>query len=149
MSEGAVYIIVCSFSISLAASLAHSRYDGKQTRFALGIILICAMLSPLGEIFSSLGSIELPPASGEAVDGIYEEQLELAYAEGIREAVTEKLSLDAELVSVEIEGFCEEELSCSLCRIILRAEAVFSDLGAVRSLALDCGAEKCEVVIDL
>ncbi len=150
MSEGIGFVVSMCMVVSLCSFISYSRTDGRVTSLALGIILISSLIVPIGSVVSSFDTLGDDFSYGGTVDSeAREEQLLLAYKNGIKAAIAEEFSVDKEQISVEIVGFDSGEFTCTLCRVSLHGKAALVDYRRVESLLLGCGAKKGEVIISL
>ena len=131
------------------ASFASVAQNGRGAiKFALGVILLAALIAPLEGLVSGIGSGLSQIGSGDYKDeGNFSEYTESAFCEGIRLAVAEEFSLEEGDVSVLAIGFSVESMRAELIKIMLYGKAASSDYRAIREFVEENGLGKCEVEI--
>ena len=146
-----VSVVLISALVALCSHFYGEAGGARLGRLAVGCVLLWAVLSPLGDLISSIPAwpeITLPPAEGEDAP-LYEERVREAFCEGIGAAVCEKFSLKEECVRVRAEGFSVEEMRAKKIFILLKGEAIFCDALAVSSFIEGEGLGECEVEIEI
>ncbi len=144
-------VFLLSALLSLLNHISYkSALDGIK-RFAFGLILITVSAAPFLSALSELGSFKLEiliPDMGET-DGADSEIYELAFANGIRDAVAEKFELKASEVRVLVSGFSEKEWRCEKIRIILSGSAAFADYHKIEDYINKKEIGVCEAEIEI
>ncbi len=150
MSEAATFVVTMCALVSLLSFIAYQKTDGRSVKLALGVILISSLISPVGEVISMISEIN-PEYEYGASDGgeMREKAIEDAFCEGVAEAVADKFSLDAKLISVSAVGFDADKMRCEVLRVRLYGVAALADGAGIERFLAECGADRGEVMIQL
>ena len=149
MSEVGYIVSSCAL-VSLLSFIAYYKTDGRAIRLALGVILISALIAPVGQMLSQIPALEYEYIA-DAKDGdmMREEELKSAFCEGVVLAVADKFSLDKGCIRVEAVGFDKDTFKCEVLRVWLSGTAVLADARRIESYLTDCGAKRGEVIINI
>ena len=106
------------------------------------------MISPVvGLISGGLSpNFDFDSAPAPSDEG-YREYMEEAMREGRELALKDNFSLSDGEVSVKILGFDTERMRCEKCVVELSGAGSFADFRGIERYCLECGADKCEVVV--
>ena len=150
MSE---YFIDVFCILFVAGALSLLCFDsGKAEKTAIGIITAFVILSP---IITALKEVDIDRALDSFVDQGYETDVspsfvaEEAFAEGIKEAVAEKFSVNKENISVKVVDFDMKNMNAKEIVIFLSGTAVSSDYRGIKSYVNQLGLGECRVEIQL
>ena len=143
MSAHLVTIFCASCAVAFAGFVLSSGKAERAARAALGIILVSAILSPL--ISLGQGFAQLPEYSGAEEESVFEKTAEEAFCDGVRLAIAERFSLDAEHISVRAKGFQTEKMTAEVLTVTLSERAKLADYRAIREFVVENNFGKCEV----
>ena len=149
MEEYFTGIFAATAVITICSLLAYK--GGRATRFALAVLLIYAVLTPLSALISDFGGL----LSGDDISGIegyskdYEVVAKDAFCEGIDKLVCSELGLDTGCVRVECRGFNYKEMKSDKVLVILSGKAIVADSLKIRRVVEDNGLGECEVKIEI
>lgn len=124
---------------------------GRATKFALSILLVYTVLTPLSALIADFGGLldedELSGIDGYSKD--YEEVAMNAFCEGVDKLVCSELELDTECVRVVCRGFNYKKMKSELVSVILSGRAIVADRLKIKQIVEDNGLGKCEVKIEI
>lgn len=149
MGNAYVYIAVSISAVALASFSMYDQGTQKASRFALGIILFAALISPITSAVSGLLSIDFNDTGGYVESSAVDKTLQEAFCEGIRRTVAEGFSLKADCVAVGVSGFDCEKMSADKIFVTLSGSAALTDIRAVESFVSDLGVGKCILEVRL
>ena len=144
-------LAACVF-ISVALGLAHPRMR-SATALGAGVLIICVVLLPLVDIFSDFDINST--LDGLVNDMKYEDMsdgaIELAFEQGIAEAVAERYGTDRAHVSVAVDGFDMSALTAERIYVTLSGKAALLDYKSIEAWLVDefTSGGECEVRIRL
>ena len=147
MSEYSAVIFAASAMVSIAGFAFYSGKNEQVMRFAMGIILFCAIISPFISLFSGIADMDFSVNVG-AGENVYEKTAEQAFCEGIELAVEKEFSLAKEDVSAKAVGFLVENLRSEKVIITLRGKACVADFAGIRAFVEENNFGKCEVNVE-
>ena len=132
----------------VAATASFISYDGAKSRnmrAAVSIVLLLAVAHPIAEIASELASNGLPTFSdweGD-VEAEYEDVALDAFAEAIRELLSDRYSLDKDNFGIKIEGFDFKKMKADRIYVTLYGRATLCDPLAVERFINDYDLGEC------
>lgn len=134
--------------VSLVSLFSYGAHTEKVTRFALGILLVGALVPSacaLGEGFFSLIRTLPGDAPVSGADAGYTDTLRQAYTEGVCRALTEKYGVRRQDVEVIAEDFDAHTLCPRRLCVYLHGRAALADSFAMEEYLRPLGAEQTEV----
>ena len=143
---GYVYVVALSFTVAFASFAAYDEESSRASRFALGVILLAALVPLLtsfvsdvkdGDFLRSFDSDYGSVSGGE----VFEEVLYEAYCSGVRDAVAEKFDLPVDNIRVSCAGFCSESASCERISVTLSGRAALGDILAIKRYVSEISKE--------
>ncbi len=149
MNGAVTYIISMSMLVSLSTFMLHKRQDNKISRFAVGIIFLASLITPLSALLSAEPDFVLPEFEPDCGSEEYISYMEEGYSEGITAALAEELSIDREDIRVVLDGFNADSITAEKCTVILRGRGALCDFSMVKRLVLRMGVDSCEVEVSL
>lgn len=140
---------VCA-ALSLLSRLSYSsKLDGVR-KFAFGILIFSVVSAPLVTSLDSLREFDIESFFSEEEDTEgREELLRQAFAEGIREAVSDKFGIRNSEIRVLPDGFEAESWRAEKIRVILSGAAALSDYHAIEKYINSLEIGVCEVEIEI
>ena len=148
MNEYTVVVFAAAAMVSVAGFAFYSEKQESMMRISLGIIFICAVISPLVSMVRGIADMDFTQGESFAVDNVYEKTAEEAFCRGVMLALAEEFSLSKEEVSVKTYGFSAESISCERISVTLSGKACFADTLAIRTFIEDNNWGKCEVKLE-
>jgi hypothetical protein len=144
-------ITACVF-ISVALGLAHPRMR-SVTALGAGVLIICVILLPLVDIFSDfdINSTLDGLVNDMKYEDMSDDAIELAFEQGIAEAVAERYGTDRAHVSVAVDGFDMSALTAERIYVTLSGKAALLDYKSIEAWLVDefTNGGECEVRIRL
>lgn len=135
---------------ALALTLMHKKMD-KVTRMAIGIVVICAIMSPFVDIIRENGldfdwESELDYMDGEVND----EAIELAFEEGIGAYICDLYGISASCVKVNVDGLDMSKMRAERIYVTLLSEGMLVDYRALEYELIEefTDGGECEVRLD-
>lgn len=124
---------------------------GRATKFALSVLLVYTVLTPLSAIVPSFGDL----LSGGGTAGIggfskdYEKVAESAFCEGVDKLVCSELGLNSDGVRVVCRGFDYKKMRAERVLVILSGKCISADSLKIKRLVEGGGLGECEVEIEI
>ena len=151
MREYAVMIFAVAAVICVSGFVAYKGARDVSVRFALGVILIYTVLSPITEWLSGESgepAFELEFDEGD-FSADYIEVTKDAFCLGIERAVCEEYGLNGEGVAVSVVGFDFGNMRAEKIRVILSGAAALADRKSIERYVDAMGRGVCEVGIEI
>lgn len=145
MTEYGVLIAAMCALVALSGFLFYGKGNEKSARVALGVMLLCALLSGLPSVIEEVKNISFSPENVQIGADSYEDYTEAAFKEGLAHAVSEEFELSFSDVEVELFGFALDTMSAERIVISLRGAAAYADARAVRQYIEKNKLGECEV----
>lgn len=138
--------------LALALGMSHIRARGI-TSFAAGVLLICAILLPLVDIFNdfNVDSYLDDLLKNTEYDNVTDDMIEEAFEKGVSEYIADEYGVDGELVLVMADGFDMESLTAQRIYVTLCKQAATLDYKKIEedvSRLFTSGGE-CEVSLKI
>lgn len=149
MENGTIYVLAVLAAVAFASFAAYDSERARASRGALGIILLAALAVPFIDTVCAIPDIideNLPEYDTDA-GSMAQDVAREAFLRGIRLAVADKFSLNADDIAVTCCGFSFEEMRAESLVITLSGKAAFADIRAVREFAEKSGFGECEVYV--
>lgn len=143
MGSGYLSLLAPIMAVAFASFVIYDSERLKASRFALGIILLAAVISPLGAAIKGFANMDFVYTGEDYSSSAVEKTLEEAFCDGISRAVCEKFSINTENVSVISEGFDDETMKAELIFLYLSGSAVTADYGSIEDYVNSLGLGKC------
>lgn len=128
-SEG--LLIFVSF-VALALGLAHPKLK-SATSFCAGVLLICAIMLPLVDIFKDFDNeyfIE-QLIKDTQYEAYTDDVIESAFEDGVRKYISDKHRIDEKCVAVMADGFDMEKMTAKRIYVTLSGMAALSDYKSI------------------
>lgn len=143
MTGGYLYVIAVMAAVAFASFASYDEERARQSRFALGIILLASLVSPLVSVVRGIGSIDFT-YTGEDYSAIsVEKTVEEAFVCGISLAIGEKFGIKEEDLSVEALGFDSERVRAESLLVTLSGRAAVKNYREIESYVESLGVGKC------
>lgn len=137
MTDAIVTVFALFVVVSYSSFIAYDSSD-KSLRFALGIMMLSALISSLASF--SVGEI-LPETNGEdssELSELYSATAEQAFADGVELALVDKFALSRSDLSVEITEL-RADCGAKEIKLTLSGRAAFADTGRIRDYLIENG----------
>ena len=142
-------IFAAAAVVTVCSMLAYK--GGRATKFALSVLLVYTVLTPLSAIIPSFGGLlsdgGLSDIGGFSKD--YEEVAESAFCEGADKLICSELGLDSEGVRVVCRGFDYKNMRAERVSVILSGRCITADSLKIKRLVEEGGLGECEVQIEI
>ena len=149
MENAYLYFTVAVAAVSLSSLALYDPASARDYRFALGVILTAALVSPAVSCVKSLSSLEFDYTGGDFESVSLSKTLEEAISDGVRDSIAEEFSVAKGSVEVEILGFNAEKMSAEGIRVTLVGTAVTTDIVAVEKFVSELGLGECSTEVRL
>ncbi len=121
----------------------------KGERFAFGVLIAFAVLSPLEGLVGS-GDWKFPEYSPEYSDtGEYKERAKEAFEEGIKKEIADSFRINKEDIRVKTKGFSFEKMRAEKIYVTLSLKAAGADPKRVKEHIEGFGVGDCEVNFEI
>lgn len=144
MKEYISFILLMSIACAIASSLAYKRSD-KGIRFGLGVVFLCAIISPLLSLLGDAAEL-LPNFEYDSGDSLYAERAEQAFCTALASGIESEFSLSANEVHVSCKGFSYESVSAERIIVTLGGRGALIDRADVMAYLKGNGFDYCEVI---
>ena len=148
MKEYLLLVLAASMLFAACSFLSY-RQGERSVTLALSVLVLAAVVLPLGELVSSLPEADFDfEADVTQGDGDYERVAEAAFCEGVIKTVSSEFSIEEENLRAYCVGFDFEKMRCKCLTVRVQGSAVFSDFDAIKKfLSENLGGCEVEVVI--
>lgn len=141
---GAILLVVTLLSIG--ARLILDRRFSSVTRLLFSLILLSALALPLADVLKGLTLEEIPlPELGDASE--FNEEMEEAYALGIRRALCSEFSLSEDEVRVVLTDFDAAQIGKGRVEVFLSGRAALADRLGMETYLKEGGILNCEITV--
>ncbi len=151
MTDDFIYILICLVSVAFCSFISYTGSDSSASKFASSSILLAAIAIPLISAVSSLSEIDFA-VPDEEYSGIYgevaENTVEDAFCRGIKYAVSDKFSLDYDLIEVSCNFFDMNNMCAETVVITLSGKAVYADGVGIEKYIENEKFGECEVILN-
>ncbi|HBJ19312.1 MAG TPA: hypothetical protein DDY70_06225 [Clostridiales bacterium] len=147
-----VGVIATATLVSLASLFLRGKEVERAGKIAFGLILLTALLLPLGDLLPTLweklaGEPTLPSVTEDGT--LYETVGKEAFEDGIARAVAEKFSIPKEKITVRAEGFDFSSMRAQKILLTLRGRGAFADPKKIAAYITGAGLGECEVDFEI
>lgn len=142
-------VVMSLFAVAFASFVTYDGSARRESRLALGIILLASLVLPLGNVIKGLSDIDFTYThEGVSTPPVVEKRLEEAFCDGISLALTNEFSLSSEDVSVTAEGFDSEQMKAQTVFVTVYGRAALGDIRAMESFISGLGLGECVLEVD-
>ena len=149
MENAYLYFTVLIAAVSLSSLALYDQTSARDYRFALGVILTAALVTPAVSSIKSLSSLEFDYTGGDFESVSLSKTLEDAFADGIRDGIAEEFSIGKKSIEVEIFGFDADKMTADGIRVTLVGTAALTDIVAVEKFVSELGIGECSTEVRL
>ena len=143
-------IVVAAGAIGLATHLAYPGANERIVRLAGAVLLLLAVVSPIGSLIKGVGDLSFDALEFTEPDfesGEYLKVSREALESGIRTLVADEFSLSEDDVRVVALGFDFEKMKAEKINIILTGKALLADYKRIERYISEQGLGECEVKV--
>lgn len=151
MTEYMIQVFAVSALLSLLSLISYRSALDSTRRLAFGLILMSVVVTPAVGAIEELSNFDFDKIIPE-IDSVSKDSYELyeiAFADGIANAVCEKFELRGSDVRVLLVGFSSDEWRCEKIRIILSGKASFADTSGIERFINRFDIGECEAEIEI
>lgn len=146
MKEYVGGILLVGVLLSIGGRLILDRRFSSVTRLLFSLILLSALALPLFEAVEHLTLEQIPlPELGDASE--FNEEMEGAYAEGIRRALCAEFSLSESEVRVVLTDFDAAQIEQGRVEVFLSGRAALGDRLGMEKYLKEGGILNCEITV--
>ena len=149
MTNAYLYFTVLIAAVSLSSLALYDPTSAKDYRFALGVILTAALVTPAVSCVKSLSDLEFDYTGGDFESVSLSKTLEEAFSDGIRESISDEFSIEKKSIEVELFGFDGEKMTAEGIRVTLVGTAALSDIVAVEKFVSELCLGECSTEVRL
>ena len=149
MEGGYLYVIAVMAAVAFASFASYDEERARQSRFALGIILLASLTAPLVSIVRGLDNIDFNYTGEDYSATVVEKTLEEAFVDGISRGIRERFDIRSEDLSVEALGFDADGLKATTVLVTLSGRAAVKNFGEIESYVNGLGVGKCILEVRL
>ena len=143
MKEYLITLLVVSAAAAICGELTYRSADGGY-RFAAGILVAYAILSPLSEVIESFRIEDfIVIGDAELEDSEAYEAARDAFCLGIEQAVCQEFSISEDNISVFVSGFDVRRMRCERITVFLSGKGIFTDYERIKSFVGGLGYGEC------
>ena len=148
MTELFVSVFSASALIGIASQLTHTRYRGRVSTFALGVIFLFVIVSQIAAIDAPSLDISAPfPDGGD--EGEYYYAVRDAVRDAVGDEVAREFGFSSDEVSVELINFDFDKMSCDTVVVTLSGAAALGDYKRVEAHVDKIGIGRCRVDVQI
>lgn len=151
MGEYLLCVTAISITVGVLEYLYYPSKSKDAAKVCASVILIHALLSPVLSFAASLPeglpSFDTQVPSDIPLDDTFKKTAEVAFKEGIIKLLCASYGLDAEDISVSVEGFEVTEMSARRVKVTLSGAAALSDHRGMEEYLNGLSLGECEVRI--
>jgi len=148
LSEYLIVLVMIAALAAFAELISYSSGEDRGHKFAVSVILLYSVISPIVPLIESLEEIDISgikEESGELSGGAYLEVSEDAFREGILRLLFEKWGLEREKTVVSVFGFDFEKMKAERIVITLLGRGAGVDFHEIEKYIEAANLGECEV----
>ena len=143
MENGYLYVLAVMAAVAFASFAAYDEERARQSRFALGIILLAALTAPIPSFARGLQCLDFSYTGEDYSSSAVEKTCEEAFVLGISQGICQKFDIRAEDLSVETVGFDAERVIAEELLVTLSGRAAVKNLTQIEEYVNELGVGKC------